>query len=120
MRATIAGGDTLTHLDLHPDNVVLTHDGPVVIDWTNSAIGLAGLDAANTWLTLVAGQPDASVLMRSVIAVGRRLFVHRFVAATDRDAAVRQLPTALELRLRDPNQSEGERATMRSLVERVT
>ena len=113
-------GDTLVHLDLHPENVILTHDGPIVIDWSNTGIGVAGLDAANTWLTLSAGQPDGSAVMRTVVTVGRRFFVRGFVSSIDRSAAVRMLPTALELRLLDPNQSDGERAAMRSLVERVT
>ena len=110
----------IAHLDLHPDNVVLTVDGPVVIDWSNAAVGVSGLDAANTWLTLAAGQPDGSAMMRSFVAAGRRFFVRRFVAATDRDAAVTQLPAALDLRLRDPNLSVDERATMQALVDRVT
>ncbi|GGJ11944.1 phosphotransferase [Streptomyces brasiliensis] len=32
------------HLDLHPDNVILTPDGPRVIDWTNAENGHPGLD----------------------------------------------------------------------------
>ncbi|KOU57587.1 phosphotransferase enzyme family protein [Streptomyces sp. MMG1533] len=32
------------HLDLHPDNVILTADGPRVIDWTNTEEGEPGLD----------------------------------------------------------------------------
>ena len=35
-------GDAVLHLDLHPMNVVLSPDGPVVIDWTNAAAGPAG------------------------------------------------------------------------------
>ena len=31
------GGDRLVHLDLHPVNVILSHKGPVLIDWTNAA-----------------------------------------------------------------------------------
>ncbi|MFD5818799.1 phosphotransferase [Streptomyces sp. NPDC127038] len=34
------------HLDLHPDNVMLTPDGPKVIDWSNSEEGAPGLDWA--------------------------------------------------------------------------
>lgn len=116
----VGDGGALVHLDLHPGNVMHTSNGPVVIDWSNAALGAAGLDAANTWLTLTAGQPEGSVVMRSVVAVGRRLFVNRFVAATDRDRAMRQLPTALELRRSDPNLSAAELAAMRSLVDRVT
>ncbi|MER5755058.1 phosphotransferase [Streptomyces sp. NPDC002088] len=32
------------HLDLHPDNVILTPDGPRVIDWANTEEGDPGLD----------------------------------------------------------------------------
>ncbi len=34
------------HLDLHPDNVVLSSRGPVVIDWRNAAEGSPDLDVA--------------------------------------------------------------------------
>ena len=115
----VDGGDTLVHLDLHPGNVILTADGPIVIDWSNAGLGVAGLDAANTWLTLSAGQPEGSALVNTVVAVGRRFFVRAFVSSIDRAAAVAVLPTALEFRLLDPNQSDAERATMQELVERV-
>ena len=32
-------GERLLHLDLHPDNVLLSARGPVVIDWTNARAG---------------------------------------------------------------------------------
>ncbi|MGW0764622.1 phosphotransferase [Streptomyces sp. NPDC002676] len=32
------------HLDLHPDNVMMTADGPRVIDWSNTEDGHPGLD----------------------------------------------------------------------------
>nr|WP_240496840.1 phosphotransferase [Streptomyces torulosus] len=32
------------HLDLHPENVLLTPDGPRVIDWANAEEGPPGLD----------------------------------------------------------------------------
>ncbi|MFF3915705.1 phosphotransferase [Streptomyces sp. NPDC001852] len=36
--------DRVLHLDLHPDNVMLTPDGPRVIDWSNTEDGHPGLD----------------------------------------------------------------------------
>ena len=116
----VDGGGALVHLDLHPDNVVLTADGPIVIDWSNSGIGDVGLDAATTWLTISAGRPDGSVVTRTVIDVGRRFFVRGFASSIDRRAAAQMLPIALELRMLDPNLSDGERTTMQALVERVT
>ncbi|MEZ7131643.1 phosphotransferase family protein [Nonomuraea sp. AD125B] len=38
--------DRVLHLDLHPDNVMLTPAGAVVIDWRNSREGRPELDAA--------------------------------------------------------------------------
>ncbi|PSK95908.1 phosphotransferase family enzyme [Murinocardiopsis flavida] len=40
------------HLDLHPDNVVLTPDGPMVIDWANTDEGPPGVDSALSALIL--------------------------------------------------------------------
>lgn len=40
------------HLDLHPDNVMLTPDGPVVIDWRNTEEGPPGLDWSMSALIL--------------------------------------------------------------------
>ncbi|AKJ13487.1 phosphotransferase enzyme family protein [Streptomyces incarnatus] len=37
-------GARVLHLDLHPDNVMLTPDGPRVIDWSNTEDGDPGLD----------------------------------------------------------------------------
>ncbi|GAA1680503.1 phosphotransferase [Nonomuraea maheshkhaliensis] len=39
-------GDRILHLDLHPDNVMLAPQGPVVIDWANSRPGPPALDCA--------------------------------------------------------------------------
>ena len=43
-------GERLLHLDLHPENVLLSSRGPVVIDWTNAQAGEPGLDLALTWV----------------------------------------------------------------------
>ncbi|MGW0610064.1 phosphotransferase [Streptomyces sp. NPDC002788] len=40
------------HLDLHPENVILTPDGPRVIDWSDAAEGDPGLDWAATAVIL--------------------------------------------------------------------
>lgn len=42
------------HLDLHPANVLLAADGPVLIDWGIARTGPATLDTAMTALTLAA------------------------------------------------------------------
>lgn len=40
----VVGGDTLLHLDLRGDNMLLTGDGVVVVDWPHARIGAAWLD----------------------------------------------------------------------------
>jgi aminoglycoside phosphotransferase (APT) family kinase protein len=45
-------GASVRHLDLHPENVMLTASGPVVIDWRNADAGPADLDTAFTALIL--------------------------------------------------------------------
>ncbi|MGI8867486.1 MAG: phosphotransferase [Mycobacteriales bacterium] len=42
----------LLHLDLHPLNVMLGADGPMLIDWANASWGPAGVDEAMTVLIL--------------------------------------------------------------------
>ncbi|BBC36824.1 hypothetical protein SGFS_081180 [Streptomyces graminofaciens] len=43
-RRTATPGVRVLHLDLHPENVLLTPDGPRVIDWANAEEGPPGLD----------------------------------------------------------------------------
>ncbi len=45
-------GKCLLHLDLHPANVIMTEDGPVVIDWCNAEPGAPSLDVAMTVLIM--------------------------------------------------------------------
>lgn len=47
-----SGPGTIVHLDLHPENVLLTTSGPVVIDWRNGRDGPGDLDTAFTALVL--------------------------------------------------------------------
>ena len=44
--------ERILHLDLHPENVVLTPRGAVVIDWRNARDGVPDLDAAMSALIL--------------------------------------------------------------------
>lgn len=46
------GGDSLIHLDLHPNNVLMAPNGPQLIDWENACWGPAGLDVAVTAVIL--------------------------------------------------------------------
>ncbi|MDF6043193.1 aminoglycoside phosphotransferase family protein [Streptomyces sp. JH14] len=71
-RLSLDPEDRILHLDLHPDNVMLTPDGPVVIDWRTAAEGPPALDRAMSSLILaqVAVDPasPAATGARSLLA----------------------------------------------------
>lgn len=52
--------DVICHGDFHPENVVMTARGPVVIDWHDATSGPALADVARTWLLFTtAARQDA-------------------------------------------------------------
>jgi aminoglycoside phosphotransferase (APT) family kinase protein len=61
--------ERLLHLDLHPDNVMLTSRGPVVIDWTNAAAGDPAFDVALMWvIAQTVDDPRAAGFARDFVA----------------------------------------------------
>jgi aminoglycoside phosphotransferase (APT) family kinase protein len=101
-------GDRLLHLDLHPENVILSPSGPVVIDWTNARRGDPSLDVALTWvIAATSGGPFG------------RVFLRWFLPHFEREELLRWLPVAAERRVGDANVTDRERAAVRRLVERA-
>lgn len=43
-------GDTVCHGDFHPDNIIMSPRGPVIIDWVDASRGQAVADIARSWL----------------------------------------------------------------------
>jgi serine/threonine protein kinase len=111
-------GPSLIHLDFHPENVMLTDDGPVVIDWSNTASGPPGADLAVSWLLMGAGDPGGSPIDRVVVAAGRGIFLRCFLAGSDRPAAQPHLRSALEHRRADPHLSSAELDAMARIVQK--
>jgi aminoglycoside phosphotransferase (APT) family kinase protein len=112
-------GDRLLHRDLHPLNVLLADDVPVVIDWTNAAAGDPAYDVADTWVLFASAEVPGSRAERAVAAVGRRLFLRAFLAHVDREAARAAIPAVVEHRVADRNMTERERARMRRMAQGV-
>jgi aminoglycoside phosphotransferase (APT) family kinase protein len=79
LHTPVGDGDALLHLDLHPENVILTERGPMVIDWPNAARGPGAADVAHTWLVLACSLPPEDRLKRAVTLGGRRLFLALFL-----------------------------------------
>jgi aminoglycoside phosphotransferase (APT) family kinase protein len=74
--AQLPDGYCLCHGDFHPDNVIVTPNGEMIIDWTNASVGNPLGDAAWTSLVLRIGDPPAGSLRLLI-----RLLQHRFCQA---------------------------------------
>jgi aminoglycoside phosphotransferase (APT) family kinase protein len=112
------GGQVL-HLDLHPANVMLTADGPVVIDWSNGVAGPAGADVAMAYLIMASSDMDGLAPWLSLPARGlRRMFVRWFRAAV-RDDPRPHLAHAARHRMTDANVRPAEAARLRRIVKQT-
>lgn len=89
----------ILHLDLHPENVMLTSRGPVVIDWRNATEGPADLDVALSAVILAQvavedehplASPAATLLDAFLDCVGGNL-----LTVLDRALAIRRNDPAL-------------------------
>ncbi len=67
------------HGDFHPDNVVLTRRGPVVLDWTNAVRACPEADVARTLLMLRIGEPPPGLALRLALGVVRKLLIHAYL-----------------------------------------
>ncbi|MFW6693207.1 phosphotransferase [Streptomyces sp. MAR4 CNX-425] len=104
--ACSGSGGRVLHLDLHPDNVVLTARGPYVIDWRNAAAGDPACDVAMTVCILRGVEPGPPE------ALTVRVLVRSLLRATATDPAS-GYAHALPARLADPHLTPGEARRLR-------
>lgn len=110
-------GDRLVHFDLHPDNVLLSERGPVVIDWSNSARGEPADDVALTWVIVATSQVPGPLPFRVLGSAGRDLLVKAFLSGVDADAARERVPEIAKRRLEtDPHLLAPERRALERLA----
>lgn len=75
--------EALVHGDLHPGNIILTSDGPIVIDWEGAGVGPQDADTATTWLLLeTAEADDVPMLVRPFVSLIRRTILRAFLDNT--------------------------------------
>jgi aminoglycoside phosphotransferase (APT) family kinase protein len=73
---------TLCHGDFHPDNVLLSPRGPLVIDWENATLGDPLADVARTLLLVRASEASiASVAGRTVRHAQAAALISRYLRA---------------------------------------
>lgn len=108
------GAQVLLHRDLHPQNVILTADGPRIIDWEGAARGPAVADVAMTWVIVGFSSVPPTALSATAVRAVQGLFTRSFLAAAgpvDRD----WLAAAVRLRLNDPHLLPLERVRLEGL-----
>jgi aminoglycoside phosphotransferase (APT) family kinase protein len=116
--APVGGHDgRLLHMDLHPLNVMVGPRGPVVIDWTNAALGDPLVDVGLAWVLMAAGQIPGSKVMAALLGWGRTLLVNGFLSHFDRAALTSRLRDVVTYKVQDENMSAQEVAGMWRLVE---
>jgi aminoglycoside phosphotransferase (APT) family kinase protein len=116
LAATANGGPTarILHPDLHPENVLLTADGPMVIDRTNAEVGQPAPDWAMSALVLA----QVALGFPPEVSVGVRRGPTAMLAVAGSDAAdvVGRLPQARARRADDPGMSAGKIARLDEAV----
>lgn len=106
----------ILHRDLHPDNVILTPGGPVLIDWRTATEGPPDLDVAITALIL-AEATVGSHLPEQLVPTARQVLAD-FLDRAGGDP-VSQLDGAVAYRSGDPNLSAQERQRLTRAAEQV-
>ena len=111
-------GDAVLHFDLHPDNVMVTSKGPMVIDWSNVAIGDPLADVMHSWMIMVTSSPeDVPLLLRPILQRVRRSLTQGYLGETPLDEPARRwLQRVCEQRVLDPHTFEHERDRVRELA----
>lgn len=89
---SLPDGDALCHNDFHPDNIIMSKSGPVIIDWVNARVGDPMADAAITHLIIKKGHIYDDVKGQAAIAVFRQMYgscYRSFYLAGDKELARR-------------------------------
>ncbi len=73
-------GNKLCHMDLHPENVILRHGNPVILDWMTACVGDRCADAARTCLLILYPEmPRGGWLQKRAFSLLKRRFLHGYL-----------------------------------------
>lgn len=76
---TMPDGNQLCHGDFHPGNIIVTHRGPVIIDWMTATKGVACGDVARTSIILEAAKAPEGTPLRWLLEWIRKLFLASYL-----------------------------------------
>jgi uncharacterized protein (TIGR02172 family) len=72
-------GNILCHGDFHPGNIIITSNGPVIIDWMTVSKGVASGDVARTLTIIEAAKAPEGTPMRWLLEWVRKLFLATYL-----------------------------------------
>jgi aminoglycoside phosphotransferase (APT) family kinase protein len=110
-------GDRLLQLDLHPLNVMMGPNGPVVIDWTNACRGDAAADVVLAWVLMVAGEVPTGWLIAAIHGRARSALVKSLLRSFDVGVVKQRLREVVAWKVLDPHISAAEQARMCQVVD---
>ena len=74
-------GERLCHGDFHPGNIIMTRQGPLVIDWMTAVRGNPAADIARTYLMLSLGDaPEGGIILKLILLM-RKMIVREYLNA---------------------------------------
>lgn len=76
---SLPDGNQLCHGDFHPGNIIITHRGPVIIDWMTVSKGIASGDVARTSIILEAAKAPEGTPMRWLLEWVRKLLLTTYL-----------------------------------------
>ncbi len=107
------------HLDLHPLNVIMAANGPVVVDWPNARGGDPMVDVALSYALIACGEiPLPRAVAAAVNAVRRPALDHWFAKRYAGPHFDRRVAEMAELKCFDTNMSGAEIRSLRRLAAR--
>lgn len=120
--AALPDGNAVCHGDFHPDNIIVTASGPVVIDWMTAKAGNPWADVARTSMILTIGIAAARVgpILSTLSRLYHSAYLHRYQALAPEVSGRREdwLPVIAAARLNE--NIVAERETLLQIVEKAT
>jgi hypothetical protein len=119
LRAPFGPGGALLHLGMHPENVLLSARGPVLVDWEGAGRGPAEADLALGWVVVATSQVPGSAWQQAVGRAGQRLFANAVLQQAGLTVGVAWRAEAARFRLLDPKLLDAEAARIRRMLGRA-
>jgi len=114
------GHDRLLHLDFHPQNVIMSPNGPVVVDWPNARRGDPMADVANTYALVSCARIPLPRVAAAILDAVRAPVINRFFARRYAGSHFyEQVALLAELKCFDENMAPDEIRALRSLAARA-